>query len=332
MAKAIAVERKKAEEVRKKLIEEGLLIQNLKIKRSKEYVYFPVREHVPYGKFIQSMEFDEKEKNYTEVLKSKGLPLHIPIDFIGDIAILRLPSNVEKFREEISKILLRHNRHIKVVCLDKGIKDEYRIRNIEIIAGEKRTETMHIEYGIKMSIDISKVYFSPRLAGERMRVAKQIKEGSIVIDMFTGAAPFSLVIGKYSNPKKIYGIDINPFAIKYAKANVSLNKLDGIIEIIEGDAMETIKKLPHANHIIMNLPHKSFEFLPYAIEKGDVIHYYEIIERGKEMEKLKEIKKLGKELGYKIDGKIRIIGGYSSSKNKVAMDLFIRRMQKDKNI
>ena len=83
MAKAIAVERKKAEEVRKKLIEEGLLIQNLKIRRSKEYVYFPVREHVPYGKFIQSMEFDEKEKNYTEVLKSKGLPLHIPIDFIG---------------------------------------------------------------------------------------------------------------------------------------------------------------------------------------------------------------------------------------------------------
>ncbi len=325
MAKAIAVERKKAEEVRKKLIGEGLLIQNLKIKRDGRHVYFPVKKRVAYGKFIQGIEFDEKEKSYAEILKNKGLPMHIPIDFIGDIAIMRLHYNIEKFKEEISKVLLHYNKHIKVVCLDKGVKNEYRVRDIEIIAGEKRTETTHIEYGIKMNVDIAKTYFSPRLAGERMRVAKQIKEGSIVIDMFAGIAPFSLVIGKYSNPKKIYAIDINPAAINYAKANVSLNKLDKIIEVIEGDAKKIIKELPHANHIIMNLPHKSFEFLPYAIEKGDIVHYYEIVERGKEMEKLKEIKKLGKELGYKIDGKIRVTGGYSSSKNKVAMDLSIKR-------
>lgn len=327
MAKAIKVEKRMAEKIRKKLIQNGLLIQNLKIRRNGKYVYFPIIKKCDYGDFIEKMEFEEKKKNYIELAKEEGIEIDsISIDFIGDIALIRLPENLKKFKKKIGEILLKTNKHIKSVYIDKGVKNEYRIREIEFIKGEGKTETIHNEYGIKIKIDVSKVYFSPRLAGERMRVAKQIKKENIVIDMFAGVAPFSLLIAKYAHPKKIYAIDKNPYAIKYAKINAEMNGVDNIIEIIGGDAKEIIKKLPHANHVIMNLPHKSFEFLPYAIEKGDIIHYYEIIERGKEMKRKREITSIGKKLGYKISIKnMHVVGSYSPSKNKIGMDLFIKQ-------
>ena len=261
-------------------------------------------------------DFEEIErKSYEDILLKKGIKIEsIAIDIIGDIALIKLKD--ERYAEDVADAIMEANEHVKVVCLDRGVKEDFRIRNIEIIAGENRTETMHIEYGIKIKLDISKVYFSPRLSAERMRVAKQVKENEIVIDMFAGVAPFSLLIAKYSKPKKIYAIDKNPYAIKYAKENVRINKINNI-EVIEGDAKEVLPNLPNANHIIMNLPHKSFEFLPVAIKKGKILHYYEIIDRKKIEERLEEIKKFG----VKIKN-LRVVGSYSPSKDKFGMELF----------
>ncbi len=313
----VAVPKKIAEEIRKKLIKKNLLIKNLKVKRDIEYVYFPIKEKIEIeGCKILEEDFEEIErKSYEDILLKKGIKIEsIAIDIIGDIALIKLKD--ERYAEDVADAIMEANEHVKVVCLDRGVKEDFRIRNIEIIAGENRTETMHIEYGIKIKLDISKVYFSPRLSAERMRVAKQVKENEIVIDMFAGVAPFSLLIAKYSKPKKIYAIDKNPYAIKYAKENVRINKINNI-EVIEGDAKEVLPNLPNAHHIIMNLPHKSFEFLPVAIKKGKILHYYEIIDRKKIEERLEEIKKFG----VKIKN-LRVVGSYSPSKDKFGMELF----------
>ena len=42
----VAVPKKIAEEIRKKLIKKNLLIKNLKVKRDIEYVYFPIKEKI----------------------------------------------------------------------------------------------------------------------------------------------------------------------------------------------------------------------------------------------------------------------------------------------
>jgi len=322
---AIKVRKQEAQKVKKELIKKGLLVPNLKARRDDEFVYFPVFEKSEYGEFIEKMEFEEKEKSYIEMAREEKIEINsISIDFIGDIAIIRLPSHLIQKKEKIAEIILKANKNVRTVCLDMGIKDEFRIRKLEIIAGEPKTETIHKEYGVRMMLDVARVYFSPRLATERMRVARMIGNEAIVIDMFAGIAPFSLLIAKYSKAKKIYAIDKNPHAVKYARKNVKLNKMEGKIEVIEGDALEVIKRLPHANHIIMNLPHKSFEFLPHAIEKGDIIHYYEIMERGKEEKRIEEIKKVCKEKGCKVAIKnFHVVGSYSPAKIKVGMDLFI---------
>lgn len=322
----LVVPRKKAEDIRRRLIEENLMIEGVKTKRKGEYVYFPIKKRVNIkGCRVCEEDFEEiKRKSYEDILKEKGISLDsISIDFVGDIAIIRLKD--EGKAEEVARAIMEANRHVKTVCLDKGVKEDYRIRDIKIIAGEKRTETVHTEYGLKMKVDVSKVYFSPRLAEERMRVARQVCKDEIIIDMFSGVAPFSLTIAKFAKPRKIYAIDKNEYAVKYARENVKINKMGEVIEVLEGDAREVVKILPEADHIIMNLPHKSFEFLPVAIKKGKILHYYEIIEREKVNGRIEEIMKFAEEIGYKIEIKnVRRVGSYSPSKDKFGMELYVK--------
>lgn len=319
--------KERAEEIKKMLLEKNLLMKNVRVKRDENFVYFPLKEKIKIDSFETcEEEFEEIErKNYNEILEEMGIKVDsISIDFIGRIAVIKLKSyeNVEK----IANAIMETNKHVKTVCIDKGVKNDYRIRKIEVIAGEKNTETIHTEYGVKMKIDISKVYFSPRLAEERMRIAKQVEKKDIVIDMFAGVAPFDLIIAKYAKPEKIYAIDKNPFAIKYARENVRINKMEDIIEVIEGDAEKIIQKLPYANHIIMNLPHKSFYFLPHAIDKGRKIHYYEILEKNGIKNRIKDIKNLIERAGYKVDIKdVRVVGSYSPSKSKFGIDMEIKK-------
>jgi len=324
ISKAIKVKKNEAEKIRKKLIEKNILQENLKVKRDNKFVYFPVRKKCRYGEFIEEMEFKEKKKSYIEMAKEEGLNIDsISIDFIGNIAIIRLPEHLKKEDKRIAEYIMAANKKIQTVCMDEGVEEEYRIRKLKIIKGNN-THTVHVEYGIKIKLDVTKVYFSPRLATERMRVAKKIDKGSIVIDMFAGVAPFSILIAKYSMPQKVYAIDKNPDAVRYAKENIKLNNVEKIVEVIEGDASNVIKNLPHADHIIMNLPHRSYEFLPYALERGKIIHYYEIMERGMEKERIKRIKEMAEKYGYKIRiDDFRVIGSYSPSKIKAGMEIFV---------
>jgi len=97
--------------------------------------------------------------------------------------------------------------------------------------------------------------------------------------MFCGVGPFSLMISKKSEPKKIYAIDINETAIYYLKKNIALNKTYNIIPI-HGDSKLEIKKIENPDRIIMNLPHSSFEFLPdvFSTYKSATVHFYAVSE------------------------------------------------------
>ena len=69
---------------------------------------------------------------------------------------------------------------------------ELRIRELEWIAGEKKTKATYRESGCVFNVDLSKVYFSPRLSFERMRIAKQVNADEVIINMFAGVARATL--------------------------------------------------------------------------------------------------------------------------------------------
>lgn len=282
----LVVPKKKAEPVRRRLLEKGVLRKGLQIKSDAKNVYFPVTQRIDLGYPVETTDFKEAEEQITDYRVLVDVPeelrpmLPSSFDTLGSIALVKMADEVVPFAAQIGKAIIATQKSIRTVCMDSGVVDEFRTRNVKVVAGEKTTETVHREYGMTFRMDVAKVFFSPRLATEREIVARQVQAGEVVIDMFAGIGPFSILIGKTRSPKVVYAIDVNPDAIAFMKENMSLNKVANVQPLL-GDAREAVVGLEKADRIIMNLPHSASEFVSEAIRSlkpGGVVHYYEILE------------------------------------------------------
>ena len=200
-------------------------------------------------------------------------------DIVGDIAILRLPDELLPKKKIIAEALLQVHKNVRTVLLQTSpVEGVYRTRDLEFLAGEPRTETIHRESGCHFKVDLAQVYFSPRLSFDRMRIAKQVKEGEVVINMFAGVGCYSIVIAKHSKASKVYSVDLNPHAYRYMCENIRLNRVGDRVIPIFGDAREKVPLLEKADRILMPLPEKARDFLDTAlsaIKPGGVIHFYD---------------------------------------------------------
>lgn len=340
-AKGIKIELKQAEKIRRYLSKKNLIRKDLKIKRDNEFIYIPV-EKIP--KKLSSYKFIENEfekiksepKSYKEIISiPDNLKHELPTsyDVIGDIILIKLREDLWSYKKEIGESLLKTNKNIKTVCLTKPVKGELRTRDLEVIAGEKRTITLHKEYGLKFDVDVSKTYFSPRLSAERKRVADLVKPCEIVVDMFAGVAPFSVMIAKYAQPKIVYALDKNKDAIKYAQQNIKINNVLDKIKVIHADAKNVhnifFKKGVKADRIIMNLPFSAYLFFKYALEiMADtcIIHYYDILSEDKITERIKDLKKIAEKNKISLTNfNVRKIKTYAPREFYIGIDITAKK-------
>ena len=326
----LVVPKKKAEPVRRRLLEKGLLKRSLQIKSDAKNVYFPVTQRIDLGYPVETAEFKEVEEQISDyrvlVDVPEGLRPLLPssYDTLGSVALVKMADEVTPYAQQIGKAIIATQKSIRTVCMDSGVVDEFRTRNVKVVAGEKTTETIHKEYGMTFKMDVAKVFFSPRLATERENVAKQVQQGEVVTDMFAGIGPFSILIAKTRSPKIVYAIDVNPDAIAFMKENMALNKVDNV-QPIAGDAREVVAGLEKADRIIMNLPHNASEFVAEAIlslKPGGVIHYYEIMEEPKLQPRLDGIADIARREGRTLKELARRkVKSYSPTMNFYGLDL-----------
>tara|TARA_B100000929_G_scaffold80559_1_gene62884 strand:- start:5863 stop:6702 length:840 start_codon:yes stop_codon:yes gene_type:complete len=200
-------------------------------------------------------------------------------DQIGDIIIVRIPDSLISKKKVIGKALLQQVKTAKSVFYQSSpVEGDFRTRNLELIEGERKTETEYKENGCRFIVDVEKAFFSPRLSTERERISNLVNEGDVVINMFGGVGMFSILAAKKKSCT-VYNIDINPVASKLCEENINLNKLKGKVISLNGDATKIIKeKLQNkADRVLMLLPERSDEFLDTAIsslKKHGIIHYY----------------------------------------------------------
>src|SRR5260370_10066963 len=88
-----------------------------------------------------------------------------------------------------------------------------RVRPLRYIAGENRTRTTHREQGSLFKVDLSRVFFSPRLSTDHQRVELLVAMGERVVEMFAGAVALSMLITKGAVKVHVMAIDANPHAI-----------------------------------------------------------------------------------------------------------------------
>ena len=201
-------------------------------------------------------------------------------DIVGDISILELAPQLGLYEKTIAQAILEVHSNVKAVFAKAGpVSGAERVRPLRHVAGEERTETVHREFGCVFRVDLSKVFFSPRLSTEHQRVARQVAEGERVVDMFAGVGPFSILIGKTVKNVTVDAIDANPEAARLIQENARTNKVESNVHVHLGDARTVARQLDgRATRAIMNHPSAAKEFVDAACDalqpSGGVVHYY----------------------------------------------------------
>ncbi|MCL4451014.1 MAG: class I SAM-dependent methyltransferase family protein [Candidatus Thermoplasmatota archaeon] len=277
------------------------------------YVYIPLSEDsspMPgYGEIVDMPPRLPLHQSFPRAIRGS-------YDRIGDIAIIKLRNSQRA--ADLADAILRSGSGVVSVWKDSGIQGEYRTRKLEWLAGEKKTVSLYSENQARFMLDISKVYFSPRLATERMRLARRIHDGEYIIDMFAGIGPFGIIIAK-NRDVEITCIDANPDAIHFMKESIKLNKLKGKISPVLGQVETVMHGLPRADRIIMNLPHDSMNYLDLAkasLKDDGIIHLYMIGSMADTEENMEKIRKNGLTVTDK-----RIVHGYSPTESLISLSL-----------
>lgn len=238
---------------------------------------------------IQECKFTERvprHRTLTEALHSR-LPsdtlANVPrsMDLVGDVAIVELPKELALHEQAIGEAILETCPNVHTVMAKAGaFSSDYRIRDLKLIAGEDKSVTCHKEHGCLFEIDIKSAFFSPRLSHERSRVASQVKPNEVVLDMFAGVGPYSILIARKQLTATVHAVDANPSAFKFLVSNILLNKVYSNTKAVLGDVRETVESnmLGIADRAIMNLPGKAETFVDVACvglrKRGGIVHFY----------------------------------------------------------
>jgi tRNA (guanine37-N1)-methyltransferase len=286
MVKCLRVEKGKAEAERRKLSEGGMLDNGYAPARDAKFVYFPVKGAIAGMKLAEKRLAKREERGKPF---SAGLEANLTVrerellvksfDIVGDIAVVEVPPELEGKEKLIAAAIMGQHRGIRVVAKKTGgTSGEFRIRPVAVIAGEERTNTIYREGGCGFELDLNKTYFSPRLGTERGRLCALVRENERVLVPFAGVGPFAIRIGKAMKSAEVVGLELNPEACRFFRANLEKNRC-GNVGVLEGDVSALLpgKYKGWADRLAMPLPKDGKRFLANAIpclKKGGVLHYY----------------------------------------------------------
>ncbi|MEW6592711.1 MAG: class I SAM-dependent methyltransferase family protein [Candidatus Hadarchaeota archaeon] len=216
-----------------------------------------------------------------ELLPEEKLKL-LPKGFerVGHVAVISLPQELAGDAGLIYQKLLELKGVRTVASREGPVHGRERMPTLRVVAGDPSTETAHIEHGCFFKLDVAKLMFSKGNVQERGRLPKLVRDGEVVVDMFTGVGQFSIPIAKHSRPSRVYSIEVNPVAHGYLVENVRINKVGHIVVPLLGDC-EKVSPRGVADRVVMGLLHVTHKYLPLAMEvlkpEGGVIHYHETV-------------------------------------------------------
>lgn len=218
----------------------------------------------------------------------------------GDIIIISLREELVYRKEKIAAALLSIYPGCRTVLLDRGIKGKMREPDREIIAGEK-TETLHKENACIFKLDAMRIMYSAGNLSEKKRMSR-LGRGETVVDMFAGIGYFSIPMAVHSKTEKIIAIEINPASFGYLKENIQLNKVDKIIEPVNGNCSE-IAPTGMADRVIMGYLDGS-EYLVHGIrtlKPGGMLHYHEAVPEAVERRPVDRVMAAAREEGRNVE-------------------------------
>ena len=224
-------------------------------------------------------------------------------EFFGDMMIVKLDDNVEKYSSEIAQAKLLSHPFVRLVLSDGGVLGELRIRNLKPIGARRgaqlylenipseltHTKTLVKESGKYITCDPQIAYYSTKLQTERLEtlrfakeLRKEINRPLAVCDPFCGVGPaLSTLISEKDLVGKILASDLNTSAVELLFENLQRwDKREYPSEatpieqyyddriVGQADATKLSRNSNYSgkwDFLLLNLPHRTIEFLPKLI-------------------------------------------------------------------
>ncbi len=281
------------------------------------------------GKHSKSL----KQRVDESVGQENPTKIYSSYDVVGKIAIIKVPDNNHEEAKKAAQAIMNLYSNVKSVFLQTSrINGNFRVRELQCLAGEPDTVTVHREADCFFKVDVERCYFSPRLQFERGRIAGLVGGGEVVVNMFAGVGCFSVEIAKAQPSAKVYSIDINPAAFELMQENVRLNGVSDQVMPLLGDAKEVVRNLEGvADRVLMPLPELALEYLPIAVKtlklSGGWIHFhnFEHAENRKDAVKITKQKVEGILLGFDYYVEVaRIVRSTGPNWYQIVLDICLR--------
>lgn len=227
---------------------------------------------------------------------------------LGDILIFKIDHLISDYAQQVALAKLTHHKKLRAVFRDHGVDGRFRIRKLEALAVRNDSEILDAseiaqlgdeekerllstqltiqEFGLRIAIDPSEVYYSPRLQGERQKSAESasclqeiLGRPIDVADPYCGVGP--ALVHLLAEDGLIGGFlasDLNPAAIPHLSINLEYSGVDTtsitssqITEITPSrwagcaDAL-TLSDDERFRHkfdmLLVNIPHDTVDHLP----------------------------------------------------------------------
>jgi tRNA wybutosine-synthesizing protein 2 len=220
--------------------------RSLKISKRGDWVHIPLLSEPPFdlSPFAARWDSDpglprriqtgDPRAQLEGLLRAAGIPqTFAPRRWkrIGDVVILRLSPEARVHATALGEIYGSVLR-VRTVFEDRsGIHGPLRTPDVRVLWGNG-TETVHIEAGVRYSLDVARVMFSPGNLGERVGIADRIRQGSVVVDLFAGIGYFALPIAVRRKNVCVHACELNPVSFSYLVRNIGLNRVSNVFPLL----------------------------------------------------------------------------------------------------
>lgn len=221
---------------------------------------------------LYKLVLDFDQLSYDSIIRKivpEGLDLPSSFETVGHIAHLNLKDELLPYKFQIGQLVMEKNKQIRTVVNKLGsIHNEFRVFDMEVIAGVEQFHTVVKEHGCLFKLNFKQVYWNSRLSSEHQRVVHDLAPDSVVCDMFCGIGPFAIPAAKRG--VRVLANDLNPRSAEFLKDNIRLNHVEHLVTPFNMDARDFVRhcraeelagRLPRPTHYLMNLPASAIEFL-----------------------------------------------------------------------
>lgn len=235
-----------------------------------------------------------------EIVEAGGEAWPSSHEFFADMMIVRLEEEVAQYSNEIATAKLLSHPHIRLVLSDAGVLGELRIRDLTPIGARLEdkivveqipedvasTRVLVKESGRSILCDPTRAYFSTKLQSERLETLKFAKELRSLLDRplrvcdpFCGVGPaLATLLGEPDLVGELLATDLNPDAVELLfdnlrrwdrkeypvgptpVTNLHHDRIAGLADATE--LQHNPELIGRWDLLLVNLPHRTIEFLP----------------------------------------------------------------------